>query len=144
MENNLCNYSIFNAPENNGGAGDMQIEYILESHGVPVSVYENTSYEGSIEGIANSVENGQVATIGINAGYAWNDISCIGDGLANHQVTVTGTVRDVDGSLLGLTICDSGRGLESDSCRFLSVEELEYCYANIPNSTAIITDNVVR
>lgn len=144
VENNLCNYNVFNSPENNGGAGDAQIEYILESHGVPVSVYNNNSYEGSVEGIARAIENGKVATIGINCGYAWNDVSYIGDGTANHQITVTGTVRDGNGELLGLTICDSGRGLESDACRFLSVEDLEYCYTNISNSTAIITDNPVR
>ena len=143
LENGLCNYSVFAPAESNGGTNDMQIEAVIEAHGVPVTTYE-IGWGGSVEDIADAIDDGRAVTIGINAGYLWNESSSIGDGSANHQITVTGAVRDDDGSVVGLVICDSGRGLESDASRVVSMEELAMCYETVPGATAIISDDVVR
>lgn len=143
LENDLCNYGWFTPPESVGGTNDMQIEAVIEAHGVPVSVYE-IGHGGSVEDIADAIDEGRAVTIGVNAGYLWNDASAIYNGHANHQITVTGAVRDNDGSVVGLVICDSGRGLESDACRVVSMEELTMCYETVPGATAIISDGSVR
>lgn len=144
LDNNLCGYSIFSSPEEWGGTNDGCLETILESYGIASSVYYPNELQGSVEGIANAVEDGHAAMIGVNAGYLWNEPNCIGDGCANHQITVTGTIRNSAGELTALTICDSGRHLPADSCRVLSVAELESCYAQIPGASVIISDNAVR
>lgn len=143
LENGLCYYSPFSPASENGGTGDPEIEAVIEAHGVPVTSYE-IGAGGSVEDIADAIDEGRAVTIGVNAGYLWNEASFLGDGSANHQITVTGAVRDDDGSVVGLVICDSGRGLESDSCRVVSMEELAWCYETVPGSTAIISDNAVR
>ncbi len=143
LENDLCNNGWFISPEDTGGTNDMQIEAVIESRGVPVTTYE-IGEGGSVEDIADAVDSGRAVTIGINAGYLWNDANFIGDGSANHQITVTGAVRDNDGSVLGLVICDSGRGLESDASRVVTMEELHMCYTTVFGATAIMSDNAVR
>ena len=143
MENGLCANGFFMPSESVGGTGDYQIETILENYGVSVTVYDVYN-GGSIEDIANAIDEGKVVTIGVNAGYLWNNMNYIDGGEANHQITVTGSIRNVDGEVIGLVVCDSGRGLESDACRVVSKEELELCYESVINASAIITDNSVR
>lgn len=143
MENGLCANGFFMPSESVGGTGDFEIETIIESYGILVTAYD-TYDGGSIEDIANAIDEGRAVTIGVNAGYLWNDPNCIDGGQANHQITVTGAVRNVDGEVIGLVICDSGRGLESDACRVVSKEEMELCYETVQGASAIITDNSVR
>lgn len=145
LENNLCNDGWYVPDTSRGGTNDMQIMTILERYGVGTAVFTSSEAGGTVEDIAYNVENGRAATIGVNAGYFWNDANYIDDGRANHQVTVTGTVRDSEtGELLGLTICDSGRGLESDAARFVSTEELEASYENVSGATVIYSEEMLR
>lgn len=144
LEQNLCGHSPFQSPQEWGGTDDRCLETILESYGVESSVYYPGELRGSIEGIADAVEEGHAAMIGVNAGYLWNEPGAVGDGCANHQITVTGTVRDSSGELAALTICDSGRHLDSDSCRVVPVAELESCYANVSGASVILSDQAVR
>lgn len=144
LENNLCSRSYFTSPESWGGTNDKNLETILESYGVESSAFHANEARGSIEGIADAIEDGHAVMIGVNAGYLWDDPNCVGNGRANHQITVTGTIRNAEGDLEALTICDSGRCLESDSCRVVSVSEMESFYARIPGASAIISDKVVR
>ena len=143
MENGLCANGFFMPRESVGGTGDFEIETIIESYGILVTAYD-TYDGGSIEDIANAIDEGKAVTIGVNAGYLWDNPNYINGGQANHQITVTGAVRNVDGEVIGLVICDSGRGLESDACRVVSKEEMELCYETVPGASAIITDNSVR
>ena len=147
IENDLCNYGdswfdrLFGDPASDGRTDDLQIEQILEDHGLSVTAYPSHSPEGSVDGLANAVESGHGVTIGVNAGMLWDDPNCYDMGQANHQITVTGTLRNPEtGELVGFCICDSGRGLESDACRSITREEMEACYGNAAYSTAIITD----
>lgn len=144
VENNICRYSPFLPPESRGGTLDPDIIAVLAGHGVEASAFSARDIRGSVEGIASAVEDGHGVTIGVNGGYLWDDANYIGTGAANHQVTVTGSVRDVNGQVVGLVICDSGRGLQSDSCRILSLEKLAECYSTVPDASAVITDNPVR
>lgn len=144
LENNLCSRSIFSGPESWGGTNDENLETILEHYGVESTVFYPNEAGGSIEGIANAIEDGHAVMIGVNAGYLWDNPNHVGNGRANHQITVTGTVRDASGELTALTVCDSGRHLDTDSCRVVSVSEMESFYTRIPGASAIISDKAVR
>ncbi len=145
LENGLCEYSPYNAPENNGGAGDEQIIQILQHYGVDAQSYSALSPEGSYDAIAQYVESNHGVEMGLNAGYLWDSADALGNGYVNHQVTVTGSVRDAStGEVTGFMICDSGRGLETDACRYVSTEELDYAYLNAGNASVIVTEEPIR
>ena len=144
LDNNLCCWDIFGDPHDWGGTTCFQVESILECYGVESSVYTPFESNGSLEGIAEAVESGHAAILGVNAGYLWDDPNYVENGQLNHWVTITGTVRDDSGELVAFTICDSGRGLDSDSCRTVSVSTLEESYLKASYTSVIISDNVVR
>lgn len=144
LDNKLCSYSVFSDPQEWGGTTCINLEKILESYGVETSIYTPLETNGSLEGIASAVENGRAAILGVNAGYLWNEPGCVENGQMNHWVTVTGTVRDSNGELAALTICDSGRRLDSDRCRTVPVKDLEMCYSNAAYTSVLISDNTVR
>ncbi len=144
LANNLCSRGYFSAPESWGGTNDQNLETILEHYGVGSSVFHPDEKRGSIEGIADAVECGHAVMIGVNAGCLWDDPNFVGDGRANHQITVTGTIRNESGELAALTVCDSGRSLGADSCRVVSVSDMQGFYAAIPGASAIISDRAVR
>lgn len=144
LDNNLCCWDIYGDPHDWGGTTCLQVEAILERYGVESSVYTPFEPNGSLEGIAGAVENGHAAILGVNAGYLWDEPSCVENGQMNHWVTITGTVRDDSGELVAFTICDSGRGLDSDSCRTVPVSTLEESYLKASYTSVIISDNVVR
>lgn len=144
VENDLCNYEFYLPPEHRGGTGDEQLEKILESHGIECSVYYPQEDRGSIEGIAEAIENGHAVTMGVNAGFLWDEANAVDNCQANHQITVTGSVRDENGEVVGLVVCDSGRGLETDACRVVTREEVEDFYVNVRAASVIISDNPVR
>ena len=144
LENNLCCWDPCGDPFDWGGTTCVQLEEILERYGMESSVYTPFESGGSLEGIAGAVESGHAAILGVNAGYLWNEPSCVENGQMNHWVTITGTVRDSSGELAAFTICDSGRGLESDSCRTVTVQELQACYTNAAYTSVVISDQAVR
>lgn len=144
VENGLCNYSRFLPPESRGGTTDSQICEILRTHGVEASAFPARSAQGNCEAVAEYVEEGRGVEIGINAGYGWQDANYIDDGSANHQITVTGTVRDThSGELKGFIVCDSGLNGKGGS-RFMSIETLRDAYEDVQGASAIVTDDSLR
>lgn len=118
------------------------MEYgMLVAYGVESTIYSPEIAGGSIQDVAKAIEDGHVVVMNLNAGTLWNDSNCLDNGYANHAVTVTGTVRDTNGQLLALTICDSGN---NDSCRVVPVDLLETCYTNSIDATVVISNESVR
>jgi len=73
----------------------------------------------------------------VNAGVLWADVRCLGDGGANHVVTVTGVARDpYDGGLEGFYINDSGTG---QSGVFVSLHLMTTAFART-GGFCVITD----
>lgn len=133
-----CQNSWFIPASERGGANDLNIINLLGSYGIEAHAESAQSPEGSLEAIAHYCENGQRVTMGLNAGMAWNEPQYVGDGSANHQVTVLGSVRDADtGSVAGVYICDSG---SNEPCRFVDAAALEEMYTNVPGATVVVTD----
>lgn len=144
IENNLCNYSPFLPPEGRGGVNDSQLIALFKLNGIEATAFSAKSEEGNCEAVAQYVEGGHGVTIGINAGYAWQSSSGINDGSANHQITVTGTVRDENGGLQGFIVCDSGLINEDSSARFMSIETMKDAYENVPGASAVVTNEALR
>lgn len=141
----LCQYSEFNNPEDNGGTTAFDRQSLLRLYGINASIYEDKNGDASLDSIADYVESGHGVNISINAGYAWDDPSFIGDGSSNHSITVTGTARDPEtGELKGLYVCDSGLTDCDSSAMFLSVDTLQECYIDTYGSTVLVTNDEIR
>lgn len=141
VDHGLCNYGFGVEPADAGGTTALQQRRLLEDHGVDARIYLGGHMSGSTEQLAARFEGGCTGIINLNAGYLWNDPDSVGDGTANHAVTMTGTVRDPEsGELLGITVCDSGN---PNPCRFISVEQMRQCYEQA-GGTAVFTVKPAR
>lgn len=142
IEQDLCNYGFGVEASDAGGTTVVDRRNLIEDHGVDVKLYfAGESPNASVEGLAARFESGRAGIINLNAGYLWNDPDSVGNGIANHVVTMTGTVRDPEtGELLGITVCDSG---DPNPCLFVSVEKMKLCYEQAGGS-AIFTTEPVR
>lgn len=148
LANRLCADGWRMPESQRGGASDGQILAVMRHFGLEAKAFKPTDIGGDYEGMAQAIEGGRGVTMGLNAGYAWNDprfIGAYGEVAANHQVTVTGAVRDAgSGKVAGFYICDSGRGLPSDACRYMPVSLLEKAYTRADGASVIITDKPIR
>ncbi len=140
----LCEYDVYGPPEENGGTYAEQRSGLLEMFGLENEIFDAGSKAGSLEAIASYVEEGRLVNLSVNAGYLWGDANYIDQGQSNHSVVVTGTVRDPQtGELLGLYICDSGQGGDSDAL-FVSTETLQDAYLHAAGAQIIVTDDSVH
>ena len=118
-----------------GGSNISQQCAILDSYGIHNDVV--MGYNES--GIANLVRSGRGVILGVNAGALWGDAAYVGNGSANHAITLTGSVyRETDGTLMGFYLADSGRGMVSDMTRFVDVATFRNA-VNVPGGYAIYT-----
>lgn len=143
IKNGLCNYNPNNNPADNGGTTAEMRQEILRRMGIDSDICPSGT-TGSLEDIADAIDNNKGVVISVNAGMLWDidDGSPLVNGqpVANHCVTVTGYARDGDtGQITGVFIADSGRGDPGDACRYLTVEEFDDIYTNVYNSRANIT-----
>lgn len=142
---NLCHYSVFGDPADNGGTNVYQRQMLLQSYGISSTVFSSTTPGGSLDAVAEYVEAGHGVNISVNAGYAWDDPNCIGDGSSNHSIVVTGTVRDPEtGELKGLYVCDSGLTDRDSDAMFLSVNVLQDAYLDAPGTSVLVTNDPIR
>ena len=142
---NLCYYDVFGNPADNGGTNVFQRQMLLQSYGISSTVFSSTTLGGSLDAIADYVEAGHGVNISVNAGYAWDDPNCIGDGSSNHSIVVTGTVRDPEtGDLKGLYVCDSGLTDRDSDSMFLSVDVLQDAYLDAPGTSVLVTNDPIR
>ncbi len=145
IKNNFCTYSPFIPYDQRGGTNCYDRVNLLQSLGVGASVCFSNEAGGSIESVAEYIEDGRGVILGLNAGVIWDDPSAVGDGGSNHCVFATGTVRDPEsGKLLGITVCDSGRVGEPSSSNFISVDVLRDAYIDAPRANCVVTDNPIR
>lgn len=141
IENNECFYCDIFPPEYNGGSGTENMQSILQDFGISSEIVTPEN-GGSLEEIANRLEEGYVGAMGVNAGYLWDDPNSIGDGSTNHEVTLTGTVRDPEsGDLLALTVCDSGDG---NACHVVPVDKLDDCYTTVDGADVVFSTEPIR
>lgn len=136
--NGLCDIS--DDPNSCGGTTADERAEILTDAGVPSHSDDNSS----LEDIAKDVNDGKGVIISVNAGVLWDNPSTYGTGESNHAITVTGyETDDVTGEITGFYICDSGRCEQSDSQRFVPMDQMQEAY-DVPGHSAVITDNPIR
>ena len=102
------------------------------------------------EVLANAIDDGRGVIVELDAGTLWEEPgykqTVFGITVANHAVTLTGVARDAEtGEIAGFYICDSGRMLKSDACRYVPIEKFSEAYnENILNAGAVITNQPIR
>jgi hypothetical protein len=116
-------------PDASGWTYPAEQARILGDYGVPA----HPDQAPSIEWLAGAVQLGHGVIIGVNAGVLWSNPGNLGNGEANHAVTVTGIARAAgDGALLGFFVNDSGTGISAEfiSCHLMTTAFLRtggYC-----------------
>lgn len=144
LTNNLCLYDAWNSPEENGGTTYLDRQTLLAAFGIETEVYKGSSSQASLEVMADKIEAGHGVNISVNAGYALDQPSAIGDGSSNHSIIVTGTARDPQtGELKGFYVCDSC-GLYDTGAVFMSVDKMKDCFTTVPYSSVIYTKEPIR
>lgn len=136
--NGLCD--ITDDPNSCGGTTADQRAEILTDAGIP----SHADYNRNLEDIAKDIQDGKGVMISVNAGILWDDPSVYGTGESNHAITVTGyETDDTTGEIIGFYVCDSGRCEESDSTRFIPIDEMKEAY-DVPGHSAVITDSPIK
>lgn len=143
IKNSLCEYDPYGISADNGGTTAEMRKELLGRLGIDSDICPSGT-TGSLENIADAIDNRQGVVVSVNAGMLWDtdDGSPLVNGkpVANHCVAVTGYARDeVTGEITGVFIADSGRGNPGDTCRYLTKEEFDDIYTNVYNSRANIT-----
>lgn len=103
-------------PAKNGGTTLLNRMCILKIFG-----FDSDFYEPTIQNIARFVTEGRGVIVGVDAGILWQDVNYLGGG---HAITVTSVKTDLEGNILGFYICDSGRGEDADSARFITLAHM--------------------
>ena len=144
LENGLCTDGVWMDPYSRGGTTVMNRQEILACYGIESSFTFDTYEAGGLSEIARYVEQGYGVNISVNAGYAWDSPSNIGDGSSNHSILVTGTAYDPNtGELKGLYVCDSGLTQQDSKAYFLSADRLQDCYVEVPGACMLVTDQPI-
>lgn len=145
IDNNWCNNDPSLPPSALGGVNDECVLSLLDYYGIDAQAYYPGEAGGTYEDIAVALENGQCVTMGVNAGYLWDNADAVDDGSSNHQIVITSAARDTEtGEVTGFYICDSGRWADGDNCRYVSVEEFDACYATVSGASVVVTDEATR
>ena len=145
LENDLCVDGVWVDPYSRGGTTVMDRQEILARYGIESSYTFDTHEAGGLNEIARYVEQGYGVNISVNAGYAWDSPSNIGDGSSNHSILVTGTAYDpYTGELKGFYVCDSGLTQQDSKAYFLSVDRLQNCYVDALGASMLVTNQLIR
>ncbi len=158
-ENDVVGYCVTHTNDrgvplcsSDGGVFPRDIPKIWGRMGMPAHL----DYSKNLETLAEAIESGHAVSVGINAGKLWEkdnpenlklfdpdpDYSAYGDGGANHQIGILSVERDIYGNLSGFYINDTGRSLERDSCRRVSVKDF-WDFFNVRGAVATISDKPV-
>lgn len=136
VHDGLCN--VTDQPETSGGTTMEGQAQILTDGGVPAHPVTGAG----LGDLADWVSQGRGIIAEVNAGELWDDARAYGAGYANHAIVVTGAAVDPQsGELLGFYINDSGRGFPSDSGRFVSLDLMKHCWADVGGG-AVLSDTV--
>jgi len=84
-----------------GGTFPAEVGKLLENHNVPIGFHGH----GSMEKLEDDLTQGKDAIVGVDAGYLWQDQTCLGEG---HAVWVTGLGKDENGTINEVFLNDSG------------------------------------
>jgi hypothetical protein len=127
---------VVGRPDQSGWTLPSEQAAILCDYGVPAHVGQAQT----IERLALTVQHGHGVIALVNAGVLWSDPRVLGDGQANHAVTVTGIARHpYDGALQGFYINDSGNG---QSGRFVSAHLMTTAFEHT-GGFCVVTDTAI-
>jgi len=132
VDNNECYTNPNDASQSGQTTADWQAQ-VMSDYGVPAHV-ENG---GSLDDLAQNVQDGHGTIIEVNAGILWNDANSYGDGNSNHAITVTGVVRDPEtNQIQGFYVNDSGDG---QAAKFVDAATMQQMWADV-GGQSVVTD----
>ncbi|MCD7824121.1 MAG: hypothetical protein LUG86_08945 [Oscillospiraceae bacterium] len=143
LDHRLCRVRPFHWSQS-GGSTVYNQQKLLEVHGVESDIYLPTEID--YEQMASWVENGRGVVLNHSVymtidGMEDRARTFFGKPLSNHAVTMTGTVRDPDGELLGFTVCDSGA---RDGMRFISLDQMDAGFKDAFGSSVLVTSDPIH
>lgn len=142
-ENEMVLHAIENAqcylsddPTKAGGTSEYTQAELLTDYGIPAHV----ELANSLEDLASEIEQDRGVIIEVNSGVLWEDDAYLGNGGANHAVTVTGAARSPEtGEIQGFFINDPGAG---EAGKFVDADTMHLAWLDTGGVT--VTTDVTR
>ena len=148
IEKGLCHYYPNENPAKNGGTYLESRQQVLRELGIDSEIGRPHGRGGDLDDIVDAIDSGRGVVLSISADLLWEKDTgspMIGGMFqSNHCIAVTGVARDAaTGKVAGIYIADSGRGIPSDACRYISVEKFHEIYTDVYGSGANITKSPI-
>ncbi|MET3431463.1 hypothetical protein ABIC71_000941 [Herbaspirillum seropedicae] len=138
IKENLCDTAAESA-DTRGATSEDDRQALLQDFGFAASIDE----EVDLKAVAQSIKDGKGVVISVSASKLW-DLHEENEDASDHAITVTGVACSAaSGKIVGFYIADSGRGLASDMCRFVSLQRLREA-TNVYGADTVTTDDPIK
>lgn len=138
IKENLCDTAAESA-DMRGATSEDDRQALLQDFGFASSIDEQVD----LKAVAQSIKDGKGVIISVSASKLW-DLHEENEDASDHAITVTGVACSAaTGKTVGFYIADSGRGLASDMCRFVSLQRLREA-TNVYGADTVTTDDPIK
>lgn len=138
IKENLCDTAAESA-DMRGATSEDDRQALLQDFGFACSIDERVD----LAAVAQSIKDGKGVIISVSASKLW-DLHEANEDTSDHAITVTGVACSAaTGKTVGFYIADSGRGLSSDMCRFVSLQRLREA-TNVYGADTVTTDDPIK
>lgn len=138
IKENLCDTAAESA-DMRGATSEDDRQALLQDFGFACSIDERVD----LAAVAQSIKDGKGVIISVSASKLW-DLHEENEDTSDHAITVTGVACSAaTGKTVGFYIADSGRGLSSDMCRFVSLQRLREA-TNVYGADTVTTDASIK
>lgn len=138
IKENLCDTAAESA-DTRGATSEDDRQALLQDFGFAASIDEQVD----LNAVAQSIKDGKGVIISVSASKLW-DLHEENEDASDHAITVTGVACSAaSGNIVGFYIADSGRGLASDMCRFVSLQRLREA-TNVYGADTVTTDDPIK
>ncbi|WP_237741790.1 calcium-binding protein [Herbaspirillum rubrisubalbicans] len=138
IKENLCDTAAESA-DMRGATSEDDRQALLQDFGFASTIDEQVD----LKAVAQSIKDGKGVIISVSASKLW-DLHEDNEQYSDHAITVTGVACSAaSGKIVGFYIADSGRGLSSDMCRFVTLQRLREA-TNVYGADTVTTDAPIK
>ena len=138
IQEHLCDITSASA-DRRGGTNEFDRQALLQDFGLAATISDGFDAQS----VAQGIKDGKGVLISVSAGQLWG-MDLGDDEISDHVVTVTGVACAADSDkIVGFYIADSGRGMASDMCRFVTTQQLQDA-TDVRGADTIITDDSIK
>lgn len=139
IKEGLCETDSKN-PGARGASSQWDQQQLLEEFGFTSTVTNGFN----VQQVARDIKQGKGVAVSINSDALWDGRVVSGPAFTDHRITVTGVACSAStGDITGFYIADSGRGLASDMCRFVTLEQMKKM-TNAHGANTITTNDPIK